>query len=879
MKRAVIGIVAHVDSGKTTLSEAILKASGVIRAAGRVDHGNSFLDTDQVEKERGITIFMGSAAFERSGVSFTLLDTPGHVDFSPETERALRVLDAAVLVISGVDGVQSHTITLWRLLSHYEIPTIIFINKLDIAARSREDLIRELSDTFGSGFADFTGEALRAPTPDVSPAELLSPKNHALAEEIALAAEPLMEAFDAGKPFRVADIRAAVAERKLFPILSGSALKGSGVEQFLDLLAALTPIPDYTDKPFGAKVIRITEDGSDRLTHIKLTGGTLKVRDSVVTARGDGREITEKVSRIRLINGSKSQNINEMKPGMVAAVSGLTKTFAGQGLGAEQDSGEAKLEPVMSCSVILPEGTDIHTALDKFRKLEEEEPALNVTYDERKGNIRFGVMGEVQLEILKRVIHDRFGMDVEFGDGGIAYRETVAAPVLGIGHYEPLRHYAEVQLMIEPGERGSGVVYARDCDPEKLDPNFQRLVISCLGAKEHVGTLTGSPLTDVKITLVAGRAHKEHTEGGDFREAAWRAVRQGLRTAGCVLLEPWYAFTLEVPGECLGHAMSDITRFGGKFGSPENDGTTARITGRVPVAKLQGYHKEVAAYTKGRGRLTVEADGYEECHDEEVIASFGYDPDRDTANTADSIFCAHGAGFVVRWDEVPAHKHVDLGLGIDDEPEEELEDRAERFIRAAASDKELAAIFERTYGEGSFVVTSHDPRKRAAEKRVKRADPSKTPAAKRPQYNYSGKEYLLVDGYNIIFAWDELRETAKKSLDLARRRLIDRVANYQGFRGCEAIVVFDAYKVKENPGKFEKEGNLGIVYTKEAQTADAYIEKTAHDLSKTHRVRVATSDGAEQMIILGSGAIRVPAAAFHAEVCEAEKIIRGMLKF
>ncbi|MBQ8551386.1 MAG: TetM/TetW/TetO/TetS family tetracycline resistance ribosomal protection protein [Clostridia bacterium] len=849
MKKLTIGIIAHVDSGKTTLSEAILYKTGILHKLGSVNKGDSHLDTNEIERDRGITIFSSGANFTCGDIEFTLLDTPGHVDFSPETERVLRVIDCAVLVISGTDGVQSHTVTLWRLLESYHIPTVIFINKMDITALAHRELMEELKYKLGDGCVDFCAMTLES-----------------FSDELAMCDETLMESYVSGEKFKNEDIQNAVGARRLFPCFFGSALKGDGINLLLDGLTKYVSIPEYGND-FGAKVYKITQDKSDKVVHIKLTGGVLKVKDTISGTSPDGTPFSEKINQIRIYSGEKFKTVNEVTAGTICALTGVSGAYPGQGFGFEKDSGAAHLEPVLSYRVDLPGGIDIHTALMKFRRLEEEEPALHIIYNERRGEIYFGIMGEVQLEVLTRIIKERFGMDVTFSDGSIAYRETIRSATVGIGHYEPLRHYAEVQLLLEPLPRGEGIRFAVDGECA-LEGNYKRLVLSHLYEKTHIGALTGSPITDVKITLIAGRAHAKHTEGGDFRQATWRAVRQGLRSAECVLLEPWYDFRLEVPAESIGRAMTDITQMGGRFGDPETFTDGMVLAGSAPVAKMRGYHRELVGYTKGSGKLFTSLRGYEECKDAEtVIAESGYDADRDVENTADSVFCDHGAGFVVKWDDVPSYKHLDSGVELDTPDEEEVETRVQRYMRIVADNEELMRIFEKTYGPIK--------KRNFNEPKVKSAVPQKKP---RPHSSgpslYSGSEYLLIDGYNIIYAWDDLRALSEKSLDLARGELINRICNYRGLRNCDIIIVFDAYKVKRNPGEVEKHAGITVVYTKEAETADTYIERASHELAKTHRVRVATSDGQEQLIILGSGAIRVSANGLRAEVEEAERQIR-----
>ncbi len=853
MDKLTIGIIAHVDSGKTTLSEAILYKTGITRSLGSVNKGSSHLDTNQVERDRGITIFSSGASFIHKDVEFTLIDTPGHVDFSPETERVLRVIDCALLVISGTDGIQSHTMTLWRLLENYKVPTIIFINKMDITALSHRELMDELKYKLGDGCIDFNATSLES-----------------FSDELAMCDEVLMESFAAGEEFHTEDIRNAISKRLLFPCFFGSALRGDGVNILLDGIADYVAPPKYGDV-FGAKVYKITQDKSDKIAHVKVTGGVLKVKDTLSGKHPDGREWTEKINQIRVYSGEKYKTVTEAPAGTVCALTGLSSAYPGMGLGFEKDSGAAYLEPVLSYRVELPEGVDTHTALAKFRELEAEEPALHIIYNERRSEIYFGIMGEVQLEVLTRIISERFGMDVTFSDGSISYKETIRSSVIGVGHYEPLRHYAEVQLLLEPLARGEGLKFAVDdeCD---LAVNFKRLVLSHLYEKTHIGVLTGSPITDMKITLIAGRAHPKHTEGGDFRQATWRALRQGLMCSEAVLLEPWYDFRLELPAEAVGRAMSDITMMGGKFSEPEMTADGMVLTGKAPVAKMRAYHRELISYTKGTGKLFTSLGGYAEAVEPDaIIAESGYDAERDTENPADSVFCEHGAGFVVKWDEVWEHKHLESGVELDTPDTEVSNDRAARYLKSVASDNELMRIFERTYGPIK--------RKKFNEPKVRHAVPTpKKRTTTPPKNSYSGSEYLLVDGYNIIYAWDDLRLLAEKGLDIARNSLIDRLCNYRGFRECDVIVVFDAYKVKRNHGDTEKINGLTVVYTKEAETADTYIEKVSKELSKNHRVRVATSDADEQLIILGNGAIRVSARGLRAELNEVERSIREFIE-
>ena len=873
MKRLVIGILAHVDSGKTTLAEAMLYRAGVLRKLGRVDHRDAFLDTDAMERARGITIFAKQAVLDlpadAAGLEetrLTLLDTPGHVDFSAEAERTLQVLDYAILVVSGTDGVQAHTQTLWNLLARYRVPTFVFVNKMDLPGADRAVRLRELRGRFGDGCVDFgpDAEADRA-------------------EALAMASETLMaEVLADGAP-READVITAIARREVFPCLFGAALRLDGVD---DLLAALRR---YTRQPeaagaFGARVFKIaSDDAGARLTYLKVTDGSLPVK-ATVTAREDARApFAEKADQLRVYSGSKFRLTSEALPGDVVAVTGLTATYPGQGLGVQPDAAAPVLEPVLTYRLLLPEGGDPHTALRALRQLEQEDPQLHVVWQEALGEIHLQLMGEVQLEILQNLLTTRFGIEAGFDEGGILYKETLTAPVEGFGHYEPLRHYAEVHLLLEPAPRGSGIQLAAACRPDTLDGNWQRLILTHLAERTHPGVLTGAPLADVKITLTAGRAHLKHTEGGDFRQATYRAVRQGLRTAArdghVALLEPWYNVRLELPAANLGRAMNDLQRMGGQTEPPAQQGDLAVLAGRAPVSELRGYAREVAAYTRGEGRLICTPAGYAPCHNAEaVIAAAGYDPDADTENPADSVFCSHGAGTVIRWDEAPARAHVASGLGRsapgadDTAAGETRRRRADAYRGTLEQDKELLAIFERTYGP----VRRQNPNQ-SADLAARRALGSAPKTARQAAAQPAGPEYLLVDGYNVIFAWDSLRRLAENDLDIARRRLQDTLCNYAGYRRCNVILVFDAYKVKGGVGSVERYHNIHVVYTREAETADMYIEKTTHELGRKHRVRVVSSDGAEQIIILGSGGLRVSARAFEKEVAAVEAEIREYL--
>ena len=854
MKHICIGILAHVDSGKTTLSEGLLYASGALRKLGRVDHGDAFLDTDALERERGITIFAKQAMLTVGEREFTLLDTPGHVDFSAEMERTLSVLDYAVLVISGSDGVQSHTRTLWRLLARYEVPTFLFINKMDLAGTDKSALMERLTQTLSAECVDFSA-------PPQGRDEAL-----ALCDEAAL--ESLLERGSIDDSL----ISEMIKSRKVFPCFFGSALKMDGVEDFLSALARFTVAPEYPNE-FGAKVFKISRDAQGgRLTWLKVTGGALRVK-APLSYRAQNQDYQEKADQLRLYSGIKFRALDEVGAGSVVAVTGLSHSYVGLGLGTEAEASAPLLQPVLTYQLVLPDGADAHSALTKLRELEEEDPMLRIVWDERYGQIHVQLMGKIQLEILRRRILDRFGLAVTFGEGSIVYRETIASPVLGMGHFEPLRHYAEVQLLIEPLPRGTGIQLASNLATDALDLNWQRLIFTHLLEREHAGVLTGSALTDVRFTLVAGRAHLKHTEGGDFRQATYRAVRQGLMQAESLLLEPYYDFRLEVPAECVGRAMTDLQNMGGTVDSPQSVGENTVLTGYAPVRTLRDYFTDVAAYTRGRGQLSCAVRGYETCQNQdEIVASLGYDAERDTDNPASSVFCDHGGSITIPWNEVAQHVHCDSGIHFDkEETEEKSAPPPRRGVGAGsayAADKELQEIFERTYGK--------------VERRA--FEPAKKPARTSLADHYDvtihseDTEYLLVDGYNIIFAWDELQRLAAQDIAAARGALIDILANYQGFRKCRVIVVFDAYKVKGNPGSVQTVHGIKVVYTKEAETADTYIERATYELRRERRVRVATSDGPEQVIILGHGALRVSARAFHAEVEAAEGQISAVLQ-
>lgn len=833
MKRAVIGILAHVDSGKTTLSEAMLYTSGAIDKQGRVDHGDAFLDTNNIEKDRGITIFSHQAMIKTDDAEYTLLDTPGHVDFSAETERTLCVLDYAILVISGAEGVQSHTETLWNLLKIYNIPTFIFVNKMDIAPGDNKEICAELKGKLGEGCLDFTGI------------------NEAFYEEAALLDNKLLDEYMQEGQIGEENIKNAIAERKIFPCFFGSALKNDGVKEFLKGMTKYIVNKKYSDT-FGARVFKIAEDDKGkRLTFLKITGGALKVK-SVVN--------DEKVNEIRIYSGARFNGLSEAAAGTVCAVTGLTKTLPGMGLGFEENAGELFTEPVFNYSVRLPEGVDVAVALPYFKKLAEEETRLNVVMSNLAINVQ--IMGEIQLEVLKRICADRFGLEVEFEEGSIIYKETIKGKAEGIGHYEPLRHYAEVHLLLEEGKRGSGIVIDTKCSEDVLDRNWQRLIMTHIAEKTHVGVLCGFPITDIKITVINGRAHKKHTEGGDFRQATYRAIRNGLMQAESVLLEPWYNFTLEIPISSTGRAMTDLELMSASFSAPDTAGEMCIIKGSAPVSKIQGYQKEVTAYSRGRGKLICSFKGYGECvKSDEIIKNTGYSAEGDVENTADSVFCKNGSGFAVKWDKVAEYAHIPPLSRQSEAAKPEVK----RQSSLIADEEELLRIFEQTYGK----IKRKNVKPMRTEKEVQHFKAAKLP---------DGPEYLLIDGYNIIFAWDELKSVAEESLEDARILLIDKVCNYQALRGKNIILVFDAYKVKGMVREVEKIHGISVVYTKEAETADAYIEKSTERLCRKYRVKVATSDNLEQMIIFGHGAMRISASEFKEKIENAEKEMREFIK-
>ena len=868
-----IGIVAHVDAGKTTLSESMLYHAGAIRKLGRVDHKDAFLDTDQMERERGITIFSKQAVFRWKDRTITLLDTPGHVDFSAEMERVLQVLDCAVLVVSGADGVQGHTQTLWKLLKRYHIPTFLFVNKMDQEGKDGEKLLKELRKRFGENVVPFVDIMTESDCPGGK--VYLHTKEGAVEEvleELAVCEDDMMEEYLEEGRISLDKVQKAVADRQVFPCYFGSALHSQGVEELLDGLDLYIKDKTYPAE-FGAKVYKIARDNQgNRLTYLKVTGGRLKVKDVV-------EGLNEKINQIRIYSGEKFEAVQEVEAGRVCAVTGLENTRPGQGIGAEEESDLPVLEPVLTYQILLPDDCDVHKMLLNLKILEEEEPELHIVWEEQTSEIHVQLMGDVQIEILQRMIKERFGVLVEFGEGSIVYKETITAPVEGVGHFEPLRHYAEVHLRLEPGERGSGMQFAAECSEDILDRNWQRLVLTHLEEKEHKGVLTGSPITDMKITLTSGRAHQKHTEGGDFRQATYRAVRQGLKKADSILLEPYYEFRMELPSENVGRAMTDIQNMSGKFGTPMIEEETTVLTGSAPVSLMRGYQKEFTAYTGGRGRMAVSLKGYDICHNqEEVLAASTYDSEADLANPTGSVFCAHGAGFVVDWDEVEEYMHMEhtLESGNDDEMDVmEVTLPKRRHSSIELTREELDAIYVRT----------PDPKKNRSTGpvtvRVKEKTREPGSAYQDPKWEARRRakagteEYLLVDGYNIIFSWEELKELSERDIGAARGKLADILSNYQGFRKCTLILVYDAYKVEGNPGEVMKYHNIYIVYTKEAETADQYIEKTVRRIAKNADVTVATSDGLEQVIIMGQGAHRMSAPGLKEEVELALKELRG----
>ena len=891
MKKLVIGILAHVDAGKTTLSEELLYLCGEIRKIGRVDHGDAFLDTYELEKERGITIFSKQALLKTENMEVTLLDTPGHVDFSAEMERTLQVLDYAILVINGMDGVQSHTMTLWRLLERYQIPTFLFVNKMDQQGTDHDALLNDLKQHLHENCVDFG----RTQDTDYGMYEL-TPEQ---LENIAVCEEDILETYLETGIVEDRDIARLIVQRKIFPCYFGSALKEKGVKDFWNGVQKYTAEPERPTE-FGAKVFKIARDEQgNRLTYMKITGGSLKVK-TLLSSNSNGQSLPgrkaeeaaweEKADQIRLYSGAKYELTSEAEAGTVCAVTGLTRTYPGEGLGIEQESELPILEPVLNYQIILPDDCDPHQMLQKLRQLEEEEPQLHILWDSQFSEIHAQLMGEVQIEILKKLIWDRFHVAVEFGAGSIVYKETVAEPVEGVGHFEPLRHYAEVHLLIEPGEPGSGCQFFTACSEDVLARNWQRLILTHLEEKEHIGVLTGSPLTDVQITILTGRAHAKHTEGGDFRQATYRAVRQGLRKARNILLEPYYEFRLEVPAEMIGRAMADVQKMQGTFDAPEVEGETAILKGTAAVAQMRDYQKEVVSYTHGTGKLFCSLKGYAPCkNQDEVVQNIGYDPEADLENPTGSVFCAHGAGFVVPWDQVEDYMHLQSGVDMDELDSESWYEDVESaqnpgtavdnanisgnisgkngkfsYSGSYEEEEELQAIFERTFG----------PMKRDRTAFQKRTVHSSTPATRYRAGKPRQEEYLLVDGYNIIFSWEELNELAKENIHAACDKLMDILSNYQGYRKCTLILVFDAYKVEGHVEEIITYHNIYVVYTKEAETADQYIEKTVHRIGRQYQVTVATSDGLEQVIIMGQGAHRISAQGLKKEIEDTEKTAR-----
>lgn len=832
MKELVVGIMAHVDAGKTTLSEALLYHTGAIRKLGRVDHRDAFLDTHSLERERGITIFSKQARLTTDTLALTLVDTPGHADFAAEMERVLPVLDCAILVISGTDGVQAHTETVWRLLERYGVPVFLFVNKMDLPGADRAALLAGLQRDLSENCLDFSSGA-------------------DLTEALAMCDEDLLERYMETGAVTDGDIRGLISERKLFPCWFGAALKLEGTAEFLAGLERFTSMPEYPAE-FGARVYKIArDDQGSRLTYLKLTGGTLKVRAPIAYTDRNGARVEEKVSQLRLYSGTKFEPAEEVRAGQVCAIPGLTGTYPGQGLGTCPDADAPVLTPVLSYRVGLPEGVDARVMLPRLRELEEEDPLLHILWNKPLQQIHAQLMGEVQIEILKRLIAERFDVEVTVDEGRILYRETIANTVEGVGHFEPLRHYAEVHLLLEPLERGSGLAFDTQCSEDLLDRNWQRLILTHLMEKQHVGVLTGAPITDMKLTLIAGRAHAKHTEGGDFRQATYRAVRQGLMQAESVLLEPIYSFKLDLPADQLGRAINDIRAMSGTFQTPDDYGETVTLTGTAPVSLMRSYQTEVAAYTRGRGRLRVALAGYTPCHDaQKVVAEAAYDPERDLENTPDSVFCAHGAGVVVKWNEVPEYMHLDSGLERREMADAPLEPRV--YTRNLnIDDKELEAIMEREFG------AIKRPQYRSAKQEMQ---------LERMMAPVPRKDYVIVDGYNMIFAWDLLKALAEHDLDAARLKLIDTLAQYRAFRDCELVLVFDAYRVKGGTGsRFDRHG-VHVVFTRENESGDLYIEKLANSIGRNYRVKVATSDALIQLSALRSGILRISAREFGMEV-------------
>ncbi len=857
--RIVIGLMAHVDSGKTTLAESLLYMSGTIRKLGRVDHKDTFLDTHKLERNRGITIFSKQAKMQLQDYDITLLDTPGHVDFSAEMERTIQVLDYAILLVSGTDGVQGHTLTLWKLLKRYHIPTFIFVNKMDLVGADVDLILENLQNKLDERCVNF----------------MVNRQGEIFFDTLAMCSEALMEEYLENGEISLQSLQKAICDRMIFPCFFGSALKQQGIFEFMDTINLYIKSCEYS-KEFGARVYKISRDEhGNRLTHMKITGGSLKVKENLESETKNGEVWSEKVDQIRVYSGNQFTTVNEAVAGSVVAVSGLTKTYAGEGLGRETQSEIPLLEPVLTYRIHLQQEVNVHSVYTKLCQLIEEEPELNIIYDETLKEIYAQVMGEVQIEILKSIIAERFQVEVEFDAGNIVYKETIEEPVIGIGHFEPLRHYAEVHLLMEPLESGSGLEFAVSCSEDILDKNWQRLIMTHMEEKKHKGVLTGAEITDMRITIIAGRAHLKHTEGGDFRQATYRAIRQGLKSAKSVLLEPIYEFKLELPQEMIGRAMSDIQRMHGKFESPIIQGEKAVLTGVAPVATMRDYQREVISYSRGHGSLFCEIKGYAPCHNsEEVVEKYHYDSESDLDNPTGSVFCSHGAGFVVPWYQVPEYAHVDNGIkeAYEDEEIQTIKQR-KNYVSSvgAVTEEELDAIFERTYG-------SIKQKRAGWSKTISAANDSSYRGTEQSyEVKKNREEYLLVDGYNIIFAWKDLKELSKMNIDSARDKLLDIMCNYQGLKKNHIIVVFDAYKVAGGKGSVQDYHNIHVVYTKEAETADQYIEKVTHELGRMHNVTVATSDGLEQMIIWGQGARRLSARGLKEEVELANKQIKKQI--
>ena len=878
MKNIVAGILAHVDSGKTTLSEAMLYQAGQIRKLGRVDHQDTYLDTDSQEKDRGITIFSKQAELAYADMHIALLDTPGHVDFGTEMERTLQVLDYVVLVINGMDGVQSHTETLWKLLERYGIPVFIFVNKMDMTGYDRDYLMDNIRHRLSDGCVDFLCEDS--------------------GEQIAMCDEAMLEHFLETGANDEQDVVNAIAGRKLFPCYFGSALKNEGVSELLDGMNRYVVEP-VRGEEFGARVFKIgRDDKGERLTYMKVTGGVLKLKDVLTLRNSQGEESHEKVNQIRVYSGAKYDMVTQVPAGCVCAVPGLVNTYGRQGIGACPDGELPSLEPVLSYKVMYPTDVDAVTMVSKLRLLEEEDPQLQVQWNETAGEIYIKVMGQVQLEVVAQMVRDRFGIAITYGQGRISYKETIAAPVMGVGHFEPLRHYAEVHLLLEPMENGSGMCFDSICSEDVLDKNWQRLILTHLQEREFRGVLTGSPITDMKISITAGRAHQKHTEGGDFRQATYRAVRQGLMMAESVLLEPVYAFKIEVPQEYAGRVLADIVKMSGTMDGQEISGETTVITGHAPVYTMREYYSELTAFSRGTGRLQVDIDGYQPCHNtEEVLAERHYDPELDRFNPSSSVFCAHGAGYLVDWYDVYENMHVkeDPGFEISGqlgytEDGYAMDIPVNSVSEMSITDEELSEIFARTFGgdykdkdvalNGRFRRTTSEYKVNGQYNKSQSRDrqPGNGPlVGSRPadrgiatpgafKRRKSGEDYVIVDGYNVIFAWDTLRELSEHNIDSARGKLMDILSNYQGYMNCKLIVVFDGYKVKDNKGERFPYDDIEVVYTKEGETADAHIEKLTHELARKHKVTVVTSDGLEQIVTMGQGAIRMSSRDFKAEV-------------